>query len=188
MTNQTVARRYAQALYEEAARQQRVERVDEDIALIREALEASRELVVFFESPVISRRKKAAVVQALFAERVEPTTLGFLRLLIKKKREALFAAVAQAYRALRDEQLGIVEAQARVASSLSEDEERFLVQALERLTGARVRLTVEQDASLVGGLVVRIGDTVYDGSVRHQLASLRERMEYGPYAANGAGS
>ncbi len=188
MTNQTVARRYAQALYEEAAHQQRVERVDEDIALIREALETSRELVVFFESPVVPRQKKKAVVQALFAERVEPTTLSFLRLLIEKKREALFADVVQAYRALRDEQLGIIEARARVASSLSEDEERFLVQALERLTGARVRLKVEQDASLVGGLVVRIGDTVYDGSVRHQLASLRERMEYGSYAGNGAGS
>ena len=188
MTNQIVARRYAQALYEEAAREQRVERIDEDIALVRQTLEASRELVVFFESPVISRQKKEAVVQALFAERVEPMTLGFLRLLIKKKREALFAAVAHAYRALRDEQLGIVEARARVASSLSEDQERFLVQALERLTGAQVRLKVEQDASLLGGLVVRIGDTVYDGSVRHQLASLRERMEYGSYAGNGAGS
>ncbi len=188
MTNQTVARRYAQALYEEAAREQRVERIDEDIALVREALEVSRELVVFFESPVISRRKKEAVVHALFAARVEPTTLGFLRLLIKKKREALFAAVAQAYRALRDEQLGIVEARARVASALSEDEERSLVQALERLTGAQIRLKIKQDASLLGGLVVRIGDTVYDGSVRHQLASLRERMEYGSYVGNGTGS
>lgn len=188
MTNQTVARRYAQALYEKVAREQRVERVDEDIALIREALATSRELVVFFESPVISREKKEAVVEALFAERVEPSTLSFLRLLIEKKREALFADVVKAYRALRDEQLGIVEARARVASPLNEDEEHYLVQALERLTGVRVRLTVEQDAGLVGGLVVRIGDTVYDGSVRHQLASLRERMEYGSYAANGAGS
>ena len=187
MTNQTVARRYAQALYEEAAREQRVERIDEDIALVREALEASRELVIFFESPVISRRKKEAVVEALFAERVEPSTLRFLHLLIGKKREALFPDVVRAYRALRDEQLGIVEARARVASPLSEDEERVLAQALERLTGARVRLNIEQDAGLLGGLVVRIGDTVYDGSVRHQLASLRERMEYGSYAANGAG-
>ena len=188
MTNQIVARRYAQALYEEAAREQRVEHVDEDIALIREALETPRELVIFFESPVISRQKKKAVVQALFAERVEPTTVSFLRLLIEKKREALFADVVQAYRALRDEQLGIVEARARVAAPLNEDEQRVLVQALERLTSARIRLEVEQDAGLVGGLVGRIGDTVYDGSVRHQLTSLRERMEYGSYAGNGAGS
>ena len=188
MTNQTVARRYAQALYEEAVREQRVERVDEDIALVRQGLDASRDLVVFFESPVVPRRKKEAVVEALFAGRVEPMTLHFLRLLIEKKREALFPDVVEAYRALRDEQLGIVEARARVASALSEDEQRVLVEALERLTGAQVRLKVERDAGLLGGLVVRIGDTVYDGSVRHQLASLRERMEYGPYAANGAGS
>ena len=95
--------------------------------------------------------------------------------------------MVQAYRALRDEQLGIVEARARVAATLSEDEERVLAQALERVTGARVRLKIEHDAGLLGGLVVRIGDTVYDGSVRHQLASLRERMEYGQFATNGAG-
>jgi F-type H+-transporting ATPase subunit delta len=187
MTNQTVARRYAQALYDEAARVQRVEHVDEDIALIREALEASRELVTFFESPVVSREKKRAVVQALFAERVEPTTLSFLRLLIEKKREALFPDVVRAYHALRDEHLGIVEARARVAAPLNQEEERALAQALERLSGARVRLKVEQDASLVGGVIVRVGDTVYDGSVRHQLTSLRERMEYGSYAGDGAG-
>ncbi len=186
MTNQIVARRYAQALYEEAAREQRVEDIDEDIALIREALEVSRELVVFFESPVISRQKKQDVVKALFAERVQPTTLNFLGLLIEKKREDLFPDVVQAYRALRDEQLGVVEARARAAYLLSEDEQARLIKVLEAKIGMRARLTVEQDESLLGGLVVRIGDTVYDGSVRHQLATLRERMETGSYTGNGA--
>ena len=187
MTNQTVARRYAQAFYEEAVRAQHVERIDEDMALIRETLETSRELVIFFESPIIARQKKHDVVEALFAKRVQPATMNFLRLLIDKKREELFPAVVRAYRALRDEQLGIVEAQARVAFPLSDAERAQLTKALEQMAGTRIRLMLEQDATLVGGLVVRIGDTVYDGSVRHQLATLRERMEYGSYAGDGVG-
>ncbi|MFQ5570786.1 MAG: ATP synthase F1 subunit delta [Rhodothermales bacterium] len=184
MNNLTIARRYAQALYEEAARAQCVDGVDEDIALIRDALGGSRELVRFFESPVISREKKESVVQSLFAERVQPTTLRFLRLLIGKKREELFPDVVRAYHALRDEQVGIVEAQVRVAYPLSEQEETQLAQALERMEGRRIRLHVELDAGLLGGLVVRIGDTVYDGSVSHQLTSLRERMELGSAMLN----
>ncbi len=186
MKNLTVARRYAQALSEEAAQAQRLDAVDADIALIDAALDASRELVRFFESPVIPREKKEAVVQALFGERVQPTTLRFLRLLIEKKREVLFPEVVRAYGALRDAQRGIVEARAKVAFPLNEAEQAHLTAALERMTGARIRLHVEQDPALVGGLVVRIGDTVYDGSVRHQLASLRERMELGAYVGNGA--
>ena len=187
MTNQIVARRYAQALYEEAEREQRVERIDEDMALIRESLEDSRDLVLFFESPIISRKKKQDVVQALFEARVQPMTMNFLRLLIEKKREDLFPDVVHAYRALRDEQLGVVVAHARTAFPLSSEEQARLEQALERKAGSRIRLTVEQDAGLVGGLVVRIGDMVYDGSVRHQLATLRERMETGSFAGNGVG-
>ncbi len=187
MTNQIVARRYAQALYEEAARDQRVESIDEDMALIRESLEGSRDLVLFFESPVISRQKKQDVVQALFGSRVQPMTMNFLRLLIEKKREDLFPDVVHAYRVLRDEQLGVVAAHARAAFPLSSEEQARLEQALERKAGSRIRLTVEQDPGLVGGLVVRIGDMVYDGSVRHQLATLRERMETGSFAGNGTG-
>lgn len=184
MTNATVARRYAQALYEEAVRTDAVEGTDADVALIAETLDGSRELVRLFESPVVSQAKKDAVVAALFEERLRPLTLRFLRLLIEKGREDLFPEVVRAYRALRDEQQGIVEAHARTALPLSSDEERALTAALETMTGATVRLRVTRDPELLGGLIVRVGDTVYDGSVRHQLASLRERMEHGALHLN----
>lgn len=184
MTNSTVARRYAQALYQEAERGQQVEQIDVDMDLIRDTLDGSRDLVTFFASPIISREKKEAVVQSLFAEPLHKTTYNFLRLLIEKKREALFPDVVRAYRALRDEQRGIVEARAKVAYPLSEAEEQTLVQALEKLSGSQVRLNVQEDRTILGGLVVRIGDTVYDGSVRNQLANLRERMELGSIAMN----
>lgn len=179
MADITVARRYAQALYEEAEATGQTAAVDEDVDLIRESLDGSRDLVLFFESPVIARAKKEAVVKELFAPRVRPLTLQFLQLLIEKGREDLFPNVVRAYHHLRDRQRGIVAAQARVAYPIGETERAHLVSAIERMTGQRVRLTVKHDPALIGGVVIRVGDTVYDGSVRHQLASLREQLVHG---------
>ncbi len=185
MNEKTIARRYAQALYEEAERANRMEEVDGDIALIQSSLSGSRELVRFFESPVIPRDKKESIVKQLFGKRVHPDTLHFLDLLIEKKRESIFPEIVQMYGELRDHHLGIMEAHARVAQPLSEEEEKRLRAALERKTGKRIRLQVEQDPGLIGGLIVRIGDTVYDGSVRHQLVSLREQFAQGTFRTNG---
>ena len=177
MSDRTVARRYAGALYEEADQQGIVENIDEDIALIRKSLDGSRELHNFFDSPVIGREKKERIVRELFAERVESLMLHFLLLLVRKKREMLVPDIARAYRLLRDEQLEITEALVRVPRALGDQEREHLKDKLEAMTGRQVRLQVHEDADLVGGLVVRIGDTVYDGSVQHQLETLRERME-----------
>lgn len=176
MSTGTVARRYARALYETALDSERVDVVDEDVEALRTSLDASDELVRFFKSPIVSREKKGAVVRALFEERVQPVTLRFLRMLIDKQREELLPEIVRAYRALRDRQRGVVEARARAAYELDEADRERLVRALEALSGASVRLEVEHDPELIGGLVVRIGDTVYDGSVRHQLANLREQL------------
>ena len=173
----TIARRYAQALHEQAAAEEAVRRVDEDVTLLRETLEGSRELSALFASPVVAREQKRSVVQALFGERLSATTLRFVNFLIEKGREALLPEMARAYRTLRDTQEGIVEAQVRSALPMAEGEQKDLRKALEARTGKEVRLRVTQDAALIGGVVIRIGDTVYDGSVRNQLAGLRERME-----------
>jgi len=184
MKNHSVARRYAQALYEEAAARQQVDAVDADIDVIRDALEASRELRLFFESPVLSREHKESVVKALIAPHVTTLTHDFVRLLVAKKREEALADVVQVYRDLRDEQEGITEASIRSAHPLSEAEQQQLSRALRRVSGKQVRLRVQQDDALIGGVLVRIGDTVYDGSVRHQLTSLREHLEHGTLSLN----
>lgn len=179
-----VARRYARALYEEAERASKTDVVDADMELLRTSLRDSDELARFFRSPVISREKKLDVVRALFEERVDALTLQFVGMLIRKQREDVLPRIAQAYRDMRDEQLGIVEAKARAARELGVDEREELVTALGRLTGKEVRLHVEKDPDLIGGLVIRIGDTVYDGSVRHQLEQLRDKMEVGTISLN----
>ena len=179
-----VARRYARALYEEAERTSKLDAVDDDVELIRASLENARELRDFFKSPIISREKKEVVVTELFENRVDALTLRFLKLLIAKQRETIFPEIVVSYRDMRDAHLGIVRAKARVATPLSEPDRKQLVNALERMTDKNVRLEIEQDPDLLGGVVIRIGDTVYDGSVRHHLERLREQMETGGFSLN----
>lgn len=177
MSDRTVARRYAKALHEEAESQGRVEKIDEDVALIQESLDNARELERFFTSPIVGREKKENVVEALFEERLDGLTYRFLLLLVQKNRESLIREVARAYLTLRDEQRNIVEAHVRTADPLEEGERERLQARLEQMTDHRIRLRVQEDSDLIGGLVVRVKDRVYDGSVQNHLENLRGRME-----------
>ena len=170
------ARRYALALTQEAAQTGQTDAVDADVTFLGETLDASRELRLFFQSPVVSRDKKENVLTSLFAERVSPLTMRFLHLLVSKQREALIPDVVEAVRRLRDTTSGTVEAHVRTAKPLSESETADLKRSLETRSGQTVRMTVAVQPDLIGGLVVRVGDVVYDRSVRHQLETLREQL------------
>ena len=176
MSQRTIARRYATALYEEAESLDIVDTVDDDIELLRASLSDSDELHRFFRNPVISDEKKQNVVNALFGERTHDLTQRFLGLLIKKDREGMVSAIANQYHDLRNEQRGIVEVTVKAAHDLDDESQTALKNALENATGKRVVLQLEHDESLIGGVVVRVGDRVFDGSVRNKLDSLRERF------------
>ena len=182
MSEIAISRRYAQALNEQALASGALDRVDADFSVISDGLSQSRELVGIFSSPIISREKKADIFRALFSEKVDPLTLSFLVLLVEKRRENLFPEMMEAYRELRDQQIGVVSVTARTALPLADGDKAGLVTSLEKLTGKKVRLETRIDASILGGIVIRVGDTVYDASVANQLASLRVRLETGSMA------
>lgn len=177
MSQRTVARRYASALYEEANDAGTLEAVDEDVLMLRRSLESNRQLSGVFESPVIPQEKKDAIVQELLSDRVENLLVNFLRLLIEKDRETMTKAILDQYQTLRDEHRGIVDAKVRTASSLDDEDREALKTALEKKTGKSVRMHVTEEPELIGGIVVRIGDRVFDASVQNQLASLHDRLQ-----------
>ena len=177
MSQRTVTRRYATALYEEADAAGGLAAVDDDVLMLRNNIESNRELSRFFESPVIPQEKKESILQELLEERVETLTLQFLRLLVQKDRETLTKAILDQYQSLRDEQRGIVDAEVTVAQPLNAEDRTALVEALEEKTGKDVRLHLEENPDLIGGLVIRIGDRVFDGSVRSQLNALRDQLQ-----------
>ncbi|MEM1055075.1 MAG: ATP synthase F1 subunit delta [Bacteroidota bacterium] len=172
-----VARRYALALYEEAQSQGTVETVDADIETMHSALEGSRELAAVFASPVVSRPKKEAILGRLFEGKISNLTMRFVGMMVSKQREELLPETVRTYAALRDERLGIIEASVRTAKPLSSAEADKLRASLEARSGKTVRMKMTVDPSLIGGLVVRLGDVVYDRSVSHQLKTLRANLQ-----------
>jgi F-type H+-transporting ATPase subunit delta len=171
-----VARRYALALYEEARVRSVADAVDADVRSLGESLRTIRELRAALTSPVISRTRKEVIVKRLFDGRVHPLVTSFLLLLIRKEREELAPAVVEAYTALVDEREGVLEARVRSARPLSADQAEALRKRLEAGTGRSIRLHMDVDPALLGGLVVRVADRVHDGSLRHQLDLLHDQL------------
>lgn len=169
-----VARRYAQALLADASGD--LAAVDADLQVIADTVRESRDLRLMLENPVVPRDKKRRVVDALFAGKIGGKAQQFVGFLFDKEREGLLGEVTEAFTALRHAQQGIEVAQVRVPAVLGAADEARLKAALEAQTGKTLRLDMTVDPEMIGGIVVRIGDTVYDGSVRFRLNALRDRL------------
>lgn len=179
MTNHRVARRYAMGLMAAAEDEQTVERTSVDLDLIAQVLRDSREFRMLIASPVVSGQKKAEVFRSLLGPHVAPTTLAFVQLMAAKSREALLPDVVEQFRALRDERLGIVTVEVKSAVEITQTQQQDLASRLEQYTRKKVRVRFSLDKQIKGGLVVKIGDTVLDASLRRQLELLRSHLSAG---------
>lgn len=179
MKNTRIARRYAVALMNTAEELGEAEEIAGNMAAIDRLFRESREFRLLIASPVISAAKKKETLRALLETRVNRETLSFLLLLASKRREDVLPDIVREFLALRNQRMGIVEAQVKSAVPLTEMQEHTLRERLEQYTKKNVRLRLEIDLSLKGGLRIQIGDTVLDASVRHQLLLLKERFVSG---------
>ncbi|HUP19351.1 MAG TPA: ATP synthase F1 subunit delta [Gemmatimonadota bacterium] len=172
----TIARVYARTLLGEAEREHALDDVDASMAAMVAALGASPKLKRFLEGPQIEPADKKALLEQVFAEQVHPLALRFVFLVIDKHRETLLEEIVAAWDALLDERAGRQSATVTAATPLGDDVLERLKGALERRTGMTIRLEHRVDPALLGGLVVRSGDTVIDGSLRTRLRALRRRL------------
>ncbi len=169
-------RRYAAALYTAASAAGIVDRVADDLHLVASALHEHPRLRDALIQRVTPDRAKRAVVQRLFGERVDPLTLHFLMLLIEKRRERIALSAEAAFRKIADERAGVVRARVISAVPLSDDEMEKARGLLGRRTGRQVVIEPQVDPGILGGLVVRIGDRLLDGSVKTEIRRLRDAL------------
>jgi F-type H+-transporting ATPase subunit delta len=184
MKNLRVAHRYAVALMSAAESVNALEGVATDCELIAGTIRSSRELRLLLASPLVQAAKKTAVLHALFETKVSRLTLRFLDLITAKSREGHLTGIIDQFASLRDVRLGIVSVDVTSAVEFTPAQESGMVSALERYTRKKVRVRVTLDKAIKGGLVVRIGDTVLDASIRRQLEILRERFRAGGPQSN----
>ena len=137
----------------------------------------SSELHNVMVSPVVSSAKKRAVADRLSGSLgLSSIVRNFLFVIVDHRRTAMLSQIADAFESALDERMGVVRAQVTSAAPLAADQVQQLQAELTRVAGKQVRCEFGVDPSLIGGVVARIGSTVYDGSVRSELHKLRERL------------
>jgi len=174
---ETVARRYATALADVVEKTGEADSVRSEIKTWEAMIASNADLANAFGNPAIAHLKKEAVLEKLI-ERAKPsrTTSNFLRVLLKNGRFNELGEVGTKFDSVIEERRGIVHGTVTSAHDLSDAEKTELKAALERVTGKNVNLAFGIDKDLIGGVVARIGSTVYDSSVKTQLETLRERL------------
>ena len=173
-----VASRYARALVEVILEQ----RVDTDIArqqlrAIVDAVHESIELRRVWESPAVLPEQKRAVLDGIAAQikAVKPIR-NFMAVIIDHRRIGMLDDIMRDFESELDAQLGFTEVEVSSARPLSPGEKRAVETRVERLTGKKVRARYTTNTELLGGVVVRAGSTIYDGSVRGQLAKIKQEL------------
>ena len=177
MSSQTVARRYASALADVIIARQEEAEVRDELASWEGMILSNPSLLEAFTNPTVPYEQKAKVLNELITRtKVRPTTANFLRILLKNQRLAELAQVNAKLAQVLDDRSGVVSAQVTSARPVADEIKVALEEKLGKITGKRVRLSFQTDETLLGGIVTRIGSTIYDGSVRNQLKRLGEEL------------
>lgn len=176
MRDATIARNYAEALFALAQKAGDLPGWGRMINEVGSAIDTDRTLTLFLESPKIPAEKKKALFTRSYEDRAPRLFVRFLHALVTNGRQNLIPTIAHEYLALVDEAEGRMHATVTAAQELDEPTRQVVARELSRAFGKQVVPHYAVNPALIGGLVVRAGDTVLDGSVRRRLATLRTRM------------
>ncbi len=169
--------RYARSLADIAFEENIEDKVTDDLQTCAEVFRAVPDLLDVFYAPAVPRETKEKLLAELGAlHPVHPITMNFLRILLQHNRIRYFQQILDAYLKSINERKGIVSARVTAASGLSSQELTRLENRLAEITGKRVNVELHTDADLLGGLVVQVGSTIFDSSIRTQLSEMRRRL------------
>jgi F-type H+-transporting ATPase subunit delta len=181
MADLRAARRYATALFNVAIRQNGLDAIERDLKTVLDLWDQNPKIAEAMGRPQIPSETKGRIWQQLLEGNVQPLLLKFILLLVDKRRIDLLPAIGDEFQRLSDEQRQIVRAQVTTATPLPRDQADALRVNLRARTGKSVELVEAVDPSIVGGVVLRIGDRIIDGSIRTQLSNLKRQLSGSRY-------
>jgi F-type H+-transporting ATPase subunit delta len=172
-----VARRYAAALADVVISRKEEREVQDELSAWERMMQDNPQLVEVFGNPTVPYEQKRRVLDALIARaRLHQTTANFLQVLLQNQRITELSEINKRLAQVLDERSGVVSAHVTTARPVTESAQTALRAKLAALTGKDVHLSFATNEELIGGIVTRIGSTVYDGSVRGQLQQAREQL------------
>jgi len=170
-----IARVYARSLFEVAKEQDKLDVVREQLGQFAEALDNTRELSIFFFSPYFSTQEKEDGLGRIL-EDADPTVVNFLKVLIENHRMPAVFRVRREYEVLWEQENQLLPVTITSAVTLDEATVKSIGDAIGRQTGQQVELTANVDPDVLGGLVVRVGNSILDASIRNRLENLRRSV------------
>lgn len=177
MVTGSLARRYARAVLEIGTANGNVDKISGDLRALVKAMHDSAELVTVLTNPAIRRADRRRVIDGLL-ERIgaAPHSKNLVYLLLDGERLASLPAISREVDVMIEAAAGRMAAEVTSARPLDATQLSQIITALEKLSGKKVAITRREDPNLLGGVVAKLGDTVYDGSLRTQLRTLRDEL------------
>ena len=173
MSIEIVADKYGSAMFELAQEQNNLELMEEQLGYVVSVMAEQPELRSFLENPIVTEDAKIKLVGSIFESSIDKVALHFIYVMIKRGRHRY---IAQAIAAFIQKSRGILEATVTVAEPITADVEASVQAKLREVTGKDVILSVRQDSSIMGGIVIQVGDKRIDGSVSRRLEELEKSL------------
>lgn len=176
MSNAAAGRRYAKALYEIASEQGQLSKIEEELQQIEQIFAENPLFLKFLHHPKIDKKVKKEQLTAIFKDFVSPTMLRFLELLIERNREEALEEVFKHYVYFANRERGLADAYVTSIKPLSAEEKQSLEEHFSQLIEKKIRIQNQVDPTILGGMIVKIGDRLYDGSVAGKLHRFKRRV------------
>ena len=178
MKQTILAKRYAKAIFTVGQEQEKYEEYDEVLQGLADLYTTHPEVVDALTNPLYPMDVKENVMKGIVGSMKVDTIMGnFLNLLVQKKRAEILPEIAAAYKTMVDEAKNISHGNVISAIELSDELKANVQTILEKLTGKKVELTTSVDQSIIGGIIAQVGDLVLDGSIKTQLAGLKDSIK-----------
>ena len=173
-----IAAVYGRSLFEVAHEHDRLDLIREQLGQIADALHGDRDLAIFFFSPYFSTQEKIEGLERAVTG-ADETLTNFLELLIEKHRMPAIFRIRRVYDELWERENKVLPVQIKTATSLDEKVVREIGDRISESTGQKIELTASVDADILGGIVLRVGNSILDASIRNRLENLRKRVARG---------
>ena len=176
MLNIQLASKYATAIFEIAKDEKNLDGYDKDLGRVRADVFSIPEAVKFFQNPLVPQQAKKDLLKRAFDKEISETVMNFLMLLVDKKRIGVFNEIYDIFTSLKNKEQGILIADVTTAFPLTKKQQDALIKKLTTLTGRKIKVRPHKDESILGGLVLKIGDKLIDGSAAGRLRALQTAM------------
>ena len=173
-----IAEVYCRSLYEVASEHDKTDEIREQLGQVADALDAERELAIYFFSPYFSTQEKKDGLGKLL-DGADEILVNFLELLIEKHRMPAIFRIRRYYDTLWEQDHHILPVTIATAVTLDEGVARKLGEEIEKSTGQKIELTASVDPDILGGIVLRVGNSILDASIRNRLENLRKAVARG---------